>query len=265
MHIWIFSQNSLIKLMKHKETVKKWFSNPEKMAFIRISSTGLEDLPVEVPDENIAIFDFADIEENKWLMDIDRFIKAEDRLEKITGIRPRYSPIKDEEAREIVEFVEKMLEKGVEVLYIHCDEGKSRSPSVAYAIAKYILEDEALAEYFDAPFYNLNKTVIKKIKNAYIQTLKEKLECNTFVYVDSNHNERHHIFSKEKSKSFCGLFEALTDTGLCDLPDYEMFYETFYDYVNTPESYDGICKTCLKLYNKKFESFYKKLKKIEKL
>ena len=167
MNIRVFSQEFLIKLMNHKGTVKQWFSNPEKVAFIRISSSGLNDFPIEFPDENIAIFDFPDWEEEEYLKNKEDLERQADRIEDIMGIRPRYLPISDEEAKEIVKFVLSMKEKRIETLYVHCDAGKSRSPSVAYAVAKYILEDEQLTEYFDMPFYNLNQTVIKKIKKAY--------------------------------------------------------------------------------------------------
>jgi len=172
MNIRVYSQKMLITLMQKE---KKWFSNPEKIAFIRVSSSGLEDFPIDVPDENIIEFDFADIEEEEYIRNKEKLEKQADVLEENLGIRPRYSPITEEEAREIVEFVLKMQEKGVETLYIHCDEGKSRSPSLAYAIAKYVLADEKQADYYDVPFFHISETIVEKIKNA-SEGLKKRIK-----------------------------------------------------------------------------------------
>ena len=174
MKIQTFSKEQIIEALKNLDTSK---INLSKIAVIRVSSSPLEDLPVPIPEENITIFNFADIEEEYWEKHRKELIEAELREEEITGIRGRFSPITKEEAEEIVEFVEKMKEKGVKLLLIHCDAGLCRSGSLAIAISEYVLNDKKQAEEFrNNPSTIENRTIIGKIKNVVNANTKESVE-----------------------------------------------------------------------------------------
>ena len=149
-----------------------------KFAVIRISSSlFLEPLPEEIPEENIETFNFCDIEEDLWEKHKKQLIESEDREEEITGIRPRHSPITDQEATEIVDFVERMREKNVKMLFIHCDAGLCRSRTVATAVAKFILKDkEQEEEFLNDPSTIISKTIMKKIEKAIKENKNENSE-----------------------------------------------------------------------------------------
>ena len=162
------------------------------------------------------------------------------------------------ETIKLVDFVLKVLRKGVQVIFVVDATGKREyvDISIAYAIAKYIFED--------APFFQINDEIVEKIKKAYIQHLKWQLLCPTFSYGTSHGCDREHIFNKETGKSFCGKFIAATKFGLGEIPDYDIDkYDNFYEYVNAPENDLYFCKTCKKSYNKKFVLVYEKLKRLE--
>ncbi len=162
MKIQTFSKEQIIEALKNIDISKIDLS---KIAVIRISSTPLEDLPIPIPEENVSIFNFADIEEEYWEKHKKELIEAELREEEITGIRGRFSPITKKEAYEIVEFVKNIKEKGIKLLLIHCDAGLCRSKSLAIAISEYILKDEKQAEEFkNSPLTIENKTILNKIK-----------------------------------------------------------------------------------------------------
>ena len=168
MKIYTFPQLALKKMLETNPIPREKLL---RSAFIRISSKELMEFPFDNDDEfikeNVIEFSFCDIEEDDWESNKSELIKAEDREEKATGIRPRYSPITEEEAKEIVKFVKKHVEKGTRVLFIHCDAGVCRSNSVAYAIAKYILKDEEQANLIEnSPHSLISSTITSKIKKA---------------------------------------------------------------------------------------------------
>jgi len=174
------------------------------------------------------------------------------------------------ETIKLVDFVLNALRKGVQVIFVvdATEKRKYVSISIAYAIAKYIfeLEDEKLKAYFNTPFFQINDEIIEKIKKAYIQYLKWKLESFTFTFGTSRTlaKFKEHIFNSETSKSFCGLFKLEDERyGFGEIPYYENLYDNFYEYINAPENDFYFCKTCKKSYNKKFALVYEKLKRLE--
>jgi len=168
MNIYTFSQLALKKMLETEPIPREKLL---ESAFIRISSEELMEFPFDNDDEfireNVIELNFCDIEEDDWKKNKSKLIEAENREEKATGIRPRYSPITEEEAEEIARFVKKHIEKGTKVLFVHCDAGVCRSNSVAYAIAKYILKDEEQANSVkNSPYSLISPTITSKIKKA---------------------------------------------------------------------------------------------------
>ena len=168
MYIYTFSQIALKKMLETEPIPREKLL---KSAFIRISSEELMEFPFDNDDEfirkNVIELNFCDIEEDDWKKNKNELIEAENREEEATGIRPRYSPITEEEAKEIVRFVKKHIKKGTKVLFIHCDAGVCRSNSVAYTIAKYILKDEERANSIkNSPYSLISPTITSKIEKA---------------------------------------------------------------------------------------------------
>jgi len=138
---------------------------PSKIALIRITSEKFIDLDIEIPDENVIMLDFADIEENEYERLKKEYELLEKNLEENTGRFKRFSPITKDEACSIIKFINDIINKGINTLIIHCDEGKSRSRSLAIAISEYILNDlEQAKMYKELQTTRINKTIIYKIK-----------------------------------------------------------------------------------------------------
>lgn len=147
-----------------KEVLDTAKNNQEKFKeaiFIRITSDKFEDLPFDTDKEYL--FDFPDIEEEDYKRNLPRLKKHKKSLEEILDKKIRINPITDEEAKEIRNIAKRIKEEKIDILVVHCDEGKCRSPSVAYCILK-LLDKEDLAENIkNNPRFRLSETIIKKV------------------------------------------------------------------------------------------------------
>ena len=74
-----------------------------------------------------------------------------------------------EQAEKTVDFIETMIEKGVDVIEDHCRAGMSRSRAVAEFIYRYCLENDIEVEYSDRNDYTtmLNSGVLRRLNHAY--------------------------------------------------------------------------------------------------
>lgn len=74
-----------------------------------------------------------------------------------------------EQAEESIDFIENMIDKGVNVFYIHCRAGMSRSRSFSEFIYRYCMEHDIEVEYEDRNDYTtmLNSAVLRKLNHAY--------------------------------------------------------------------------------------------------
>jgi protein-tyrosine phosphatase len=82
-----------------------------------------------------------------------------------------------EQAEKTVEFIEDMIEKGVEGIIIHCRAGYSRSRAIAEFIYRYCQENNMEVEYSDRNDFRtmLNQGVLNKLNHAYWK--KHKMNC----------------------------------------------------------------------------------------
>lgn len=78
------------------------------------------------------------------------------------------------QAEMTVDFIEKMIEKNVDEIKIHCRAGFSRSRAIAEFIYRYCIEHEIDVEYEDRNDYTtlLNHMVLRKLNNAYWKKYK---------------------------------------------------------------------------------------------
>lgn len=80
-----------------------------------------------------------------------------------------FKTLRIEDAERSIDFIEKMIEKGVEKFYIHCRAGYSRSRAYGEFIYRYCQENDVEVEYSDRDDYNtmLNSGVLRKLNHAY--------------------------------------------------------------------------------------------------
>jgi len=159
--IKVFSEEAFVRFIAdNKDALSKM---PDKFCVIRIGPdpyTGF--LPTELDniifseefENQIACFDFADIEDDFFEANKEHFLEAEKRLDQ------RQSPITSEEVLRIKSFIERNKDK--EMLLIHCHAGECRSWSVAFCIAKYILKDDTLAQELRRKTIRFSKTIERR-------------------------------------------------------------------------------------------------------
>ena len=134
--------------------------NPEdygKTAVIRISSKDFTPLKYQNKFEDVLELIFLDITDE----DFYRFSIEE--IENLKISCPNPYPISTYQVEQIIRFIYKNLKK-IDTMLIHCDAGVSRSPAVAYFIAKHFLKDKNLANKFLRD-YLPNETVIKRLED----------------------------------------------------------------------------------------------------
>lgn len=87
-----------------------------------------------------------------------------------------FKTMRMEQAEKTVDFIEKMIEKGIEQFYIHCRAGYSRSRAIGEFIYRYCIENNIEVEYSDRNDYTtfVNQGVLRRLNHAYWK--KHKLE-----------------------------------------------------------------------------------------
>ncbi len=142
-------------ILPYKEALKFNPKDYGKTAIIRISSKNFK--PLKHKDKFIAILElnFLDITEENF------YEFSYEEIESLKSTCPNPYPISTYQAELIINFLKKHINE-INTLVIHCDEGISRSPAVAYVIAKYFLKDNNLAKEIQEKFFP-NKTVINKL------------------------------------------------------------------------------------------------------
>lgn len=80
-----------------------------------------------------------------------------------------FKTMRMKQAELAVDFIEKMTEKGVDEIFLHCKAGYSRSRAVAEFIYRYCMEHDVEVEYFDRNQYTtmLNQMVLNRLNHAY--------------------------------------------------------------------------------------------------
>lgn len=80
-----------------------------------------------------------------------------------------FKTITMEQAEKTVEFIEKVIEKGVDEIKIHCRAGMSRSRAFAEFISRYCEENDIEVDYSDRKDYTtmLNYGVLNRLMHAY--------------------------------------------------------------------------------------------------
>ena len=80
-----------------------------------------------------------------------------------------FKTMRIEQAEKTVEFIENMIEKGVEVIECHCRAGFSRSRAIGEFIYRYCKENDIEVEYSDRDDYTtmLNHGVLRMINHVY--------------------------------------------------------------------------------------------------
>jgi len=131
------------------------------MAFISI--IGTKECLTYYLDEGKTIHYFNDGHENVLNLDFDDIdcdVKYNGHLFKTMTM---------EQAEKTVNFIEKMIENGVEDIKVHCRAGYSRSRATAEFIFRYCKENGIDVEYEDRNNYTtlLNQGVLRRLNNAY--------------------------------------------------------------------------------------------------
>lgn len=88
-----------------------------------------------------------------------------------------FKTMRMEQAEKTVDFIEKMAEKGVDVIEGHCRAGYSRSRAIFEFIYRYCQEHNIDIEYEDRNDYTtlLNQGVLKRLNHAYWK--RHKINC----------------------------------------------------------------------------------------
>lgn len=88
-----------------------------------------------------------------------------------------FKTMRMEQAEKTVDFIEKMVEKGVDVIEGHCRAGYSRSRAIFEFIYRYCQEHNIDIEYEDRNDYTtlLNQGVLKRLNHAYWK--RHKINC----------------------------------------------------------------------------------------
>lgn len=81
----------------------------------------------------------------------------------------RFSAMSIKQAEEAVDFIERMISKGVSKIRIHCRAGYSRSRAFGEFIYRYCLDNHVDVDYDERNNYStfLNQNVLCKLTNAY--------------------------------------------------------------------------------------------------
>jgi protein-tyrosine phosphatase len=87
-----------------------------------------------------------------------------------------FKTMRMEQAEKTVDFIEDMIEKGIDTFEIHCRAGYSRSRAVGEFIYRYCLEHDIEVEYADRNEFTtfVNQGVLRRLSHAYWK--KHKLE-----------------------------------------------------------------------------------------
>ncbi len=112
-----------------------------KTAIIRISSQNFK--PLKYEEKFIAILElnFLDITEEEF------YNFTPEEIEKLKQSCPNPYPISTYQAEQIIKFIRKYIDKA-DTFVIHCDNGESRFPAIAYILAKYFMKNENLLTKF---------------------------------------------------------------------------------------------------------------------
>ena len=78
------------------------------------------------------------------------------------------------QAEKTIDFIERMLEKGVDTIFLHCRASISRSRGVAEFICRYCKAQDIEVEYLDRNDYvnTLNFGVLNRLQHAYLKKHK---------------------------------------------------------------------------------------------
>jgi hypothetical protein len=88
-----------------------------------------------------------------------------------------FKTMRMEQAEKTVDFIEKMIEKGVDIIEGHCRAGYSRSRAIFEFIYRYCQDKGIDIEYEDRNDYTtiLNQGVLRRLNHAYWK--KHKMNC----------------------------------------------------------------------------------------
>lgn len=156
-----------LKVLSHylfDEDMKKMGLNDENventnMAFISIIGTeecrkywiGEDDKHFFKDHPNVLNLDFDDIEDD------------------VMYNGHHFKTMRIEQAEKVVDFIEKMVNNGIDVIEGHCRAGISRSRAIFEFIYRYCRENDIEIEYSDRDDYTtmLNHGVLRKLEHAY--------------------------------------------------------------------------------------------------
>ena len=138
-----------------EEVAKKPF--PERTALISITDYGCDFADLKHKPDYLLQLAFDDVDADIFLDELDTYAPTdEDRIR----IENKYHMLSDEQAKQIVDFYNKVADK-VDYMVCQCEHGQSRSAAVIAAIAEYRSKN-GIKIFADDRYYP-NKTIFKKV------------------------------------------------------------------------------------------------------
>ena len=131
----------------------------EKTAIISITDYGYDFAELKNKPHHLLQLAFDDVDGDVFIDEIGENPSAEDKLK----IEKKYHMFSNEQAKQIVEFVNDVWDK-VDVIIFQCEHGQSRSAAVAAAIMQYKYQNGI--EIFADDNYYPNKLVYRKVFDA---------------------------------------------------------------------------------------------------
>lgn len=144
-----------------------------------MKSMGLNDENVE--DTNMAYISIIGTEEciKYWIGENDKHyfkdhsnvlnLEFDDIQDDVLYNGHHFKTMHISQAEKTVDFIENMIEKGVDTFFIHCRAGFSRSRATAEFVYRYCQEHDIEVEYSDRNDYStfLNQSVLRMLNHAY--------------------------------------------------------------------------------------------------
>lgn len=113
-----------------------------------------------------------------------------------------FKTMRMEQAEKAVDFIENIVEKNVDDIFIHCRAGFSRSRAFGEFIYRYCKEHEIPLEYADRDDYTTmyNSGVMRRLNHAYWKKYKTKFYEDDNDYPDDLVNPPVKIINRERNR-----------------------------------------------------------------
>ena len=144
-----------------RDAIEMFCEHPfvERIALVSITDYGYDFAELKNKPQHLLQLAFDDVDGDVFIDELGENPLEEDKLK----IEHKYHMFSDEQAKQIVEFVNGVWDK-VDVIICQCEHGQSRSAAVAAAIMQYKYQNGI--DIFADDNYYPNKLVYRKVFNS---------------------------------------------------------------------------------------------------